>query len=252
MPEIFNSSSSSSPSKPSIEPDVIPTGALPIQPEEQTVESVVQRMTTEQRRAKHVDEYSSIMRLEQPSRNPFAAFAAKPLATAFDAQHPDEQVLLLLRQDLITQVKFIFVAVGLILAPILFRSVGLLNFLPSSFQLVATMGWFLLVIGYVMEVFLSWFYNVYIITDERIIDVDFSSLLFKNVSYAKLDNIEDITATTSGALGAIFDFGTVKIQTAGTNSEFEFENIPHPSKVVAFLNELLIEEEQEKLDRRAI
>jgi len=92
---------------------------------------------------------------------------------------------------------------------------------------------------------------VYIITDERIIDVDFNSLLFKNVAYAKIDNIEDITATTAGALGSIFDYGTVRIQTAGAISEFEFVSVPQPSKVVSFLNELLIEEEQEFHNKRA-
>ena len=70
--------------------------------------------------------------------------------------------------------------------PILFNSVRLLSFLPERFQLIALLGWFLIVLGYVLEVFLSWFYNVYIITDERIIDVDFTSLLSKDISYAKL------------------------------------------------------------------
>lgn len=212
----------------------------------------VNRLTSEKRKAKNVDDYSSVMRNESPTRNPFAAFAAKPFNIAFDAQHSDEQVLLLLRQSVVTQIRYVLITIGLLLVPFLFNAVGMLSFLPLRFQLVANVGWYLIVLSYVLEVFISWFYNVYIITDERIIDVDFNSLLFKNVAYAKIDNIEDITATTAGALGSIFDYGTVRIQTAGTISEFEFVNVPHPSKVVSFLNELIIEEEQEFLDRRAI
>ena len=239
MPEIFNSADTQKTQKTS--PEVIDT----------PLEKPVTRMTTEARRSRHVDEYSEIMRQQQPSRNPFSAFAAKPVDTRFETQHSDEQILLLLRQHLVTQIQYLFVALGLIAMPILFNSVRLLSFLPERFQLIALLGWFLIVLGYVLEVFLSWFYNVYIITDERIIDVDFTSLLSKDISYAKLDNIEDITARTKGVLGAIFDYGDVIIQTAGTQANFEFTNVPHPSKVVAFLNELLLEEEQEFLDRRA-
>ncbi len=214
-------------------------------------EKEVIRMTTEKRRARHVDEYSDIMRQEIPSRNPFATFAAKPIGTAFENQHSEEQVLLLLRQSVVTQVHHILIIIGLILLPFLFNYVGLLSFLPERFQFIATIGWYLMIMSYALQVFLGWFYNVYMITDERIIDVDFDNLLFKNISYAKLDHIEDITAKTTGALGSIFDHGDVLIQTAGTETQFEFGNVPHPSKVVAFLNELLIEEEQEVLDRRS-
>jgi hypothetical protein len=237
MPEIFNSANSPESST----HDVAPSDEL---------EKTVRRVTTEQRRSRNVDEYSAVMRAEQPETNPFAAYAAKPVGTAFEAQEQEEQVLLLLRQSLITQVKHVFITIGLILVPLLFNYIGLLSFLPERFQLVALAGWYLIVMGYVLEVFLSWFYNVYIITDERIIDVDFISLLFKHVSYAKLDHIQDISATTSGALGAVFDYGDVKIQTAGTEANFEFLNVPHPSRVVSFLNEMVVEEEQEFFERR--
>lgn len=212
--------------------------------------SAVEMSGQEPTKTRTVDEYSRILAQESPSHNPFKAFAAKPVRTYFDTQHHEEEVLLLLRRHPITQVKWIIVAILLFFAPVLFSAVHLLDFLPMNYQIVAGLGWNLLIIGFVLQAFLSWFYNVNIITDERIIDVDFTSLLFKNVSNAKIDNIEDVTATTSGSLGAIFDYGTVLIQTAATITEFEFEDIPHPNKVTTLLNELLVEEEREKLEGR--
>lgn len=200
---------------------------------------------------RHVDEYSSVMRQEAPSRNLMNAFAAKPVRTSFDSQHTEEEILLLLRQHPITQLKWILIAILLIFLPFLFSYVGFLNFLPTRFHFAAAIGWYLMVVGFSLEAFLSWFFNVYIVTDERVVDIDFQSLLYSNVSYAKIDKIEDISATTSGALGAIFDFGTVRIQTAGTEVEFEFEHVPHPSRVTAFLNEMILEEEREKREGRA-
>src|SRR5690606_33517842 len=100
------------------------------------------------------------------------------------------------------------------------------------------------------ESFLTWFFHVFIITDERIIDVDFISLIYKQVTSAKIDNIEDVSSITGGAVRSIFDFGTVQIQTAGARPEIAFEDVPHPSRVKRLLNELLLEEEREKIEGR--
>lgn len=203
------------------------------------------------RLARDVNEYSMIMREEPSSNNPFKSFVAKPEKIFFDSQHYEERVLLLLRRHPVTQLGWIIVAMLLALAPILFSSVGLLDFLPPNYQLAATIGWYLILTGFVLESFLTWFYNVYIITDERVIDVDFFNLLFKNISAAKIDNIEDVTAETGGLMASVFNYGTVKIQTAGAVTEFDFEDVPQPAKVTAFLNEMLLEEEREKLENRA-
>jgi hypothetical protein len=232
MPEVFNSNKTKAKKK----KGAAQTEAEPIE--------------TAPKVTRHVDEYSTVMRREQPSNNPFKAFTAKPSQMFFEAQHTEEKVLLLLRQHPVTQVKWILVTLILIFVPVLFSYVPLLSFLPVRFHLVALLGWYMLVAGFALEAFLDWFFNVYIITDERVIDVDFYSLLFKNISYAKIDKIEDITTVTSGTLGAVFDFGTVKIQTAAATAELEFEHVPHPSKVTAFLNELLVEEERERIEGR--
>lgn len=199
---------------------------------------------------RHVDEYSDVMRYETPSKNPFDAFAPKPEGIFFDAQDREEQVVLLLRRHPITQAKWILIAIVLIFFPIVFQLMPLGDLLSPRFAFASIFLWYLIVTGFILESFLSWFFNVFIITDERVIDVDFLSLIYKDVSAAKIDNIEDITAATGGALRSVFDFGTVTIQTAGAQQEIEFEDVPHPAKVTKLLNELLLEEEREKLEGR--
>lgn len=199
---------------------------------------------------KNPKEYSQVMREEGHSKSPLDAFAARPKKTAFDSQLEDEEVLLLLRQHPITQLKWFFIIAGLLLFPLLMSYVNFWEIVPLKYHFFGLVFWYLLVSGIALEAFLSWFYNVYIITDERVIDVDFISLIYKNISAAKLDNIEDITATTSGAFAAIFNYGTVKVQTAAEVTEFEFANVPQPAKVTTLLNELLLEEEREKVEGR--
>lgn len=198
-----------------------------------------------------VNEYSQVMRNEPRSSNPLDSFAPKPLYVyGFDSQLDNEDVLLLLRQHPITQIGKILAIIGLLFLPLLFKNLDFYTLMPGRFQTAVMLLWYLLTLGIAIESFLTWFYNVYIVTDERIIDVDFLSLIYKNISAAKIDNIEDITATSGGALRALFDFGTIKIQTAAAVTEFEFEDVPSPTKVTQFLNEMLLQEEQEKLEGR--
>jgi hypothetical protein len=230
MPDIFNASAST-PNEDA--------------PEEQ--EPVVAKPRT----IRHVDEYSQVMVHESPSTNPFHAFAPKPESIFFDSQHSEEKVILLLRQHPMTQVKWACLALFMCLVPFLVGSLPFVSLVSGRFVTAALVGWYSLVFSFILESFLMWFFNVYIVTDERVIDVDFISLVYKNISSAKIENIEDITAQTGGALRSVFDYGTVKIQTAGTQEEFEFEDVPYPNKVTALLNELLLEEEKEKLEGRA-
>ncbi len=197
-----------------------------------------------------VSEYSHLMRDMESTQNPFASFMAKPKKLSFSTQAPNEKVILLLRQHPVTQLWWLILAIFGALFPFVLEYIQIFNFLPQNYQTAAMVGWYLVLLGFIAESFLKWYYNVYIITDERIIDVDFNSLLFRNISSAKIDKIEDTTAMNAGFLSAIFDFGTVVVQTAAEKREFEFSGIPHPSKVTTLINDLILEEERETLEGR--
>ncbi|NCN87610.1 MAG: hypothetical protein GW941_01800 [Candidatus Pacebacteria bacterium] len=199
---------------------------------------------------RHVDEYSEVMRKETPSTGVLSAFLPKPVAVSFDNQDISENIILVLRSHPLTLFKPFLITIVMILLPFLFGSVGIFDFLPGNYQSAALILWFMIIFGFVFEVFLTWFFSVYIITDERIIDVDFLSLIHKNISSAKTDKIEDVTTITGGALQSMFDFGSIKIQTAGAKAEIIFENVPYPSRVTKLLNELILEEEREKIEGR--
>ena len=197
-----------------------------------------------------VDDYSQTIKKEKPTKNPLAAFAAKPSQTKFDSQMEDEEIVLMLRRHPITQVKKIFVTIVALFLPILFFSSPIFDFMPARFQVATGVGWYMLLLTYIIEGFLTWFFNVFIITDERIIDVDFLSLIYKNVSSAEIENIEDVTVATGGVLASLVDFGTVKIQTSAEVPEIQFEDVPRPATVARALNELILEEEREKIEGR--
>lgn len=197
-----------------------------------------------------VEEYSEVMKAQQPTKNPLDSFVAKPEQTFFDSQADNEHVILLLRKHPFTQVGWVLVAIVLILFPFIFTMFPAFDVIAPRFEFATVVVWYLITTGFILESFLSWFFNVYIVTDERVIDVDFYSLLYRSMSAAKIDNIEDVTSNIGGAAAAIFDYGTVVIQTAGAKQRIEFDSVPFPAKVTKLLNELLLEEEREKIEGR--
>lgn len=203
------------------------------------------------RRQRQIEDYSEVMKHETSSDNPLKAYIPKPKKIAFEIQDREEKIILVLRQHPITQFKnILFLFLAIFFLPWLLNVSGLLAFFPNRFIFAFYIFLFVLFLGMSLRCFLLWFFNVYIITDERIIDVDFLSMIYKNISTAKIENIEDITKKTSGLVPSLLDYGSILIQTAASKNEIEFENVPHPAKVVKLLNELIMEEEREKIEGR--
>lgn len=184
------------------------------------------------------------------SHNPLAAYCYLPDKVNFETRESEEKVILLLRQHPITLLPKALIIVLMILAPSILSIFPILSFLPSSFQLIAVLGWYLITTAFILESFLTWFFNVYILTDERIVDIDFVNLIYKEVSDANIDKIQDVTYKMGGAIRTVFNYGDVLIQTASEVPNFEFLAVPKPDEVAKVLQDLRIEEEQEKLEGR--
>lgn len=202
-------------------------------------------------RRKRIEDYSEVMKNEKTSNNFFKTFIPKPNNIHINIQDKDEKIVLVLRQHLITQVKKAFTLIAaLILIPLVLSFSGFMGALPNKFASAFDIFWVILAFGLLTRSFLSWFFNVYVVTDERVIDVDFDSVIHYNVASAKIENIQDVTTKTMGPLAAIFNYGSILIQTAGEKNEFEFDHIPQPAKITKLLNELILEEERERIEGR--
>ncbi|PWU23763.1 hypothetical protein C5B42_01910 [Candidatus Cerribacteria bacterium 'Amazon FNV 2010 28 9'] len=189
---------------------------------------------------------SSVLRDAHVTKNPVAAYCILPSNATFDVQHEDESILLLLRQDPIVNVGWVLLTIIFLFLPFLIFSVFPSFFLlPPTYQTTLILTWYLITFGYALEQFVMWFFNIYIITTERVIDMDFYSLLFKRVSEAKLDHVEDITASSGGVVQSLFDYGNVRIQTAAEIPEIEFEHVPRPDEVTKLISELIDKEDIE-------
>lgn len=186
------------------------------------------------------------------THNPLAAYGYLPDKVNFETRESEEKVILLLRQHPITLLPKALVTALMILAPSILSIFPILSFsrLPPNFQFIAVLIWYLATAAFVIQSFLPWFFNVYIVTDERVVDIDFYNLVYKEVSDANIDKIQDVTYKMGGVVRTLFNYGDVLIQTASEVPNFEFLAVPKPDKVAKILQDLRIEEEQEKLEGR--
>lgn len=188
--------------------------------------------------------------LKSHNKNPFAIFAASPVGVTFENQEEGEKIILLLRAHLITLVPSVVTIIILALVPFFIAPVfSLLRIDSSSLAprqvFLITVFWYLLVFGFAFYRFIFWYFNVYLLTNERIIDFDFLGILHKKISYCKLGQIEDVTPKIVGFAGTFFNFGDVFIQTAAERPEFEFGRVAMPDVVAEAIFEQVRKEEAE-------
>lgn len=178
------------------------------------------------------------------------SFSTFPEKVNFETQEDTEAVVLFLRQHPIVNVPWVALSIFMLTLPSVFIFFPPFAALPPQYQVVVSLGWYLFVFGYSLSKFMGWFFNIYIVTDERVVDVDFVNILFRKISVAKIDEIQDVNITSSGAFETFFGYGNVFIQTAAEVSEFDFLAIPKPDQVGKIINQLIDQEEQEKIEGR--
>lgn len=173
----------------------------------------------------------------RPRHELFHSFCVLP-KLEFESQVSGEQTVLLLRAHPITQLPWILNGL------FLFVLLGLLNILfAASFtaaqELFINVSLGIFIFAYYWFKFLSYYFNVGIVTQSRVIDIDLHAVIYKEVSEAQLKNVEDITAKSGGYIPSVFNFGNVYVQTAGAHVNIEFDNTPRPAEVVKIINQLL-------------
>ncbi len=184
-----------------------------------------------------------------PQGNAFSAFQVQPSDVRFETQAEEEEIILFLRQHIFTTFGWITVSIVLLLLPsfvipLIMNSNFIPADLPGGYFIVLPLLWYVGTFGYILMNFLYWYFNIYIVTNQRIVDVDWVNLLYKQFSSTGLEKIQDVNFRQAGIFDLFFDYGDVHIQTAGKEQNFEFASVPRPDDVVSQINDLLKKREQ--------
>src|SRR5258708_32160718 len=122
----------------------------------------------------------------------FPSFFDHPQHITFAEQEADENIELFLRQHWVKNIPWIFLTILAFLTPafvIQLDQVLRLNlfiFLPSEVIAVGLIIWYMLVLAYALQKFLFWYYNIYIVTNIHLVDIDFLNLLFRQITEIEL------------------------------------------------------------------
>lgn len=203
-------------------------------------------------------EIQEIKNLESSGRfkSLFGSFVVTPSKTTFESQDNDEKIVVLGRRHFVTNLKWLAVACFAFFVPMFWGDFPMVMALNTNTSFILTLVWYSALLFFVIQNFVLWFYNVYIVTNERLVDVDFFGLLYKNINVTQFNKVEDVNYSQRGVLSSFFNYGDVVVQTAseqrsddrGEKSAFTFDAVANPDLVVKIISQYM--EENQKLYRR--
>lgn len=165
----------------------------------------------------------------------FRSFAERPNGVTFANQKNHEEIVLFLRVHLITNFLWVVITIFLLFIPLLASPVANfipnpLSFVPGKFIPFFLIFYYLIIFSYAFLNFLNWFYNITLITNLGVVDIDYSELLFHDVAFTNFNLVEDVNYTKVGFLCSLFNFGDVFVQTAGGRENLEALSVPNPAR----------------------
>ncbi|MEK7451098.1 MAG: hypothetical protein AAB662_04135 [Patescibacteria group bacterium] len=183
---------------------------------------------------------------EEKDMSVFSSFCKSPKGIRFQTQKDNETIILFLRSHFVKNISWIIFSLFLLVLPIIISlslpSFGLdFLFSPSANRFIAvfTLFYYLMLLSYLFINFLHWFYNVFIVTTERIVDIDYSDIVIHNIAITNLSHIEDVNYTQSGFISTLVNYGNVFVQTAGNERNFEALAVPRPREATHIIGDLL-------------
>lgn len=162
---------------------------------------------------------------------------------SFEGQNRNEKVYIMARRHWLTNVGWIMNNVIYIMLPLL---VGLLfNVFDPKLPAVNGQVFSVLVLGYyslvftnIFKNFVDWYFDIYFVTNERVMDVIFKPFASYQIEEIPLDSIESVREKTPGVLAAIFNFGNITITTEANDRSMVFPYISRPTKVRDIISDL--------------
>lgn len=166
-------------------------------------------------------------------------------------QERDENTVLFLRRHWLEILQIIITTIGMLLVPLLFIFIAGTAELeitkhaiwgPVSATLLSV--YLFLVALIAMTQFTDYYLDTWIVTTERIINIEQKGLFSRVVPELHLNQVQDVTSETHGMLATFLSYGDVQIQTAGSESRFNFKQIDNPEKIKQIITKLVEEDKR--------
>lgn len=152
---------------------------------------------------------------------------------SFADQYDDEEVLFVFRKHPVVMRKgFVFAMLGLLAGTI----PALIKPELSYFYGGLAAGFVLMIVIFLPS-WIAWYYSVFIVTDQRLIQITRKGLFHKTVVDMSLSQIQSMNYQVNGLQATLLRFGTIMIQTY--MGDLVIHDVEHPEKVQKKLAEIL-------------
>jgi len=151
---------------------------------------------------------------------------------------PNEKIIKIVRRDLIILLGRLLYGAVLIVLPLVLLALGLFYnpaWLSSPLiypvLVLSASVYFLFIWLFIFFQFIDYYLDLWIITSERIIDIQQYGFFSRVIAEQRLYRIQDVASETHGFWATIFRYGEVYVQTAGEKQRFTFYQIPNPDDI---------------------
>ncbi|MDO8513478.1 MAG: PH domain-containing protein [bacterium] len=164
----------------------------------------------------------------------------------FPDQKPDEKVFLFVRRHWISFAPTILISIFMIFFPIAVI-IGIIygfkievNPIIVQYIILSVSAYILFIMTFFIVGWVDYYFDVLIITDERLVNIEQNGLFNRHISELDLLRVQNVSTSVKGILPTMFDYGCVVVQTAGENpmsgansrtSDFTMESMPGPQHI---------------------
>ncbi len=149
-----------------------------------------------------------------------------------------ESTLYIVRKHFITFVPTILLFMALAAVPVavyfLLNAVFPLMLEKTLWRVVGILlssVYYLSIILFFYSYFISYYLDVAIITNDRMVDIEQATLFSRTVAEVDLYQIQDATSEVKGFVRSLFNYGDVVAQTAGPVPKFILNSVPDPHRI---------------------
>lgn len=111
--------------------------------------------------------------------------------------------------------------------------------LVLNFIVLGLSTYYLIITTFIFTSWLSFYYDIYIITENAIVDVFQQGFFGRKISQLSMLRVQDVSSNIDGFLPTIFAYGNVLVESAGEQTQhFVLEQVPNPQEISSRIMEL--------------
>jgi hypothetical protein len=219
--------------------DTIAPDDLVVKSDEDSISTtVIASPKTKPKKSNISNSQESVNDILYDCKSSLCSFLINPKAFDFPEREEDEKIYLTIRSHWLVNIKWVSIAILMVIVPIFFNFLDFFSSMPLKYRIISTIFWYILTFIYSFEHFISWYFDVFIITDRRLVDIRFNNLLNKHFAEVDFARIQDVSSSIKGILATFFNFGDVLVQTASEINQMTLRKVPKPEKIIKLLQEI--------------